>query len=67
MDADKRKEIRNLLDRGTFKDILREDIPSDGNVLPGRFDLAIKSTEDGEIKFKAVMLLVAIVISIKKS
>lgn len=49
----KKTEIRSLLDRGTFKVILKEDIPPDGNVLPGRFVLAIKSTEDGEVKFKA--------------
>ena len=49
----KRAEIRGLLDRGTFSVILREEVPLDGNVLPGRFVLAIKSTEDGQVKFKA--------------
>lgn len=49
----KKKEIANLMERGTFRVILKEDIPRDGNVLPGRFVLAIKSTEDGETKFKA--------------
>ena len=47
------KEIRGLFDRGTFKVILREEVPTDANVLPGRFILAIKSTEDGEINYKA--------------
>jgi len=47
MDDAKRSEIRNLLQRGTFKVILREELPPDGNILPGRFVLAIKSTEDG--------------------
>ena len=46
------EEIQNLLERGAFKVILKEDITTDSNVLPGRFFLAIKSTEDGEIKFK---------------
>ena len=46
-------EIKNLLERGTFKIIFREDILPDGNVLPGRFVPNIKSTEDGEAKFKA--------------
>ena len=32
---------------------LREEIPEDANILPRRFVLAIKSTEDGEVKFKA--------------
>ena len=49
----KLQEIKNLLNRGTFKVILREEIPKDVNVLPGRFVLALKSTEDGEIKHKA--------------
>ena len=49
----KRQEISNLLKRGTFKVILKEDVPKDANVLPGRFVLSIKSTEDGETKFKA--------------
>eukprot|EP00171_Calliarthron_tuberculosum_P023324 IDg23324t1 len=53
MSEAKRKEIRGLLERGTFKVILKEDVPADANVLPGRLILAIKSTEDGQIKFKA--------------
>lgn len=38
----KRKQIKVLFDRGTFKIILREDIPPDGNVLSGRYVLAVK-------------------------
>ena len=53
MENAKAKEIRNLLSRGTFKVILKEDIPPDGNVLPGRFVLAIKSTEDNKVIYKA--------------
>lgn len=53
MTTAKRAEIRGLLERGTFRIILREEVPPDANVLPGRFVLAIKSTEDGETKFKA--------------
>ena len=49
----KKQEIKNLLQHGTFKVILQEDIPKDGNVLPGRFVLAIKSSVDGRIKYKA--------------
>ncbi len=49
----KRKEINGLIERETFNIILRERAPPDGNVLPGRFDFAIKSTEDGQIKFKS--------------
>ena len=42
-----KKEVKGLFERGTFKVILREEVPADANVLPGRFPLAIKSTEDG--------------------
>ena len=49
----KKKEIKNLLDRGTFKVILKEDIPHDGNILPGRFVLTLKSNDGGDVKFKA--------------
>lgn len=48
-----KKEVRGLFERGTFKVILREEVPMDGNVLPGRFVLSIKTTEDGEVKYKA--------------
>jgi len=53
MTAAKRKEIKGLLDRGTFKVVLREEIDPDANVLPGRFVMSIKSSEDGEVKWKA--------------
>ena len=53
MNAAKKAEIKNLLERGTFKVILKEELPPDGNVLPGRFVLAIKSTDDGKINYKA--------------
>lgn len=49
----KRNEIRNLIERGTFKVVCREDVPLDANVLTGRFVLCIKSTPDGNIKHKA--------------
>ena len=53
MSQAKRDEIRGLLDRGTFHFILREEVPPDGNVLPGRFVLSIQSTEDVQVRFKA--------------
>lgn len=46
-------EIKGLLERGTFKAILRKEIPPNRNVLPGRFVIGLKSTEDGKEKFKA--------------
>lgn len=48
-----KKEVLGLLDRGTLKIVLQEDVTSDSNVLPGRFVLSIKSDNDGFIKWKA--------------
>ena len=49
----RRAEIRNLMERGTFKVIPRESVPPGANVLPGRFVLAIKSLDTGKVKYKA--------------
>lgn len=43
MTTAKRKELRNLLQRGTFKVVLKEDLPKDVNVVPERFVLEIMS------------------------
>lgn len=55
----KKKEILVLfLERRTFKLIIREEAPNDSNILRGRFFLAVKSTEDGQIKFRARYVIV---------
>lgn len=46
-------EIKGLPERETFKVVLREDVLPDGNILPGRFVLAIKSTGDDKKNCKA--------------
>lgn len=51
----KRAEIKKLLETGTFRIIQREDVPPDGNILPDRLVLIIKSTDDRKIKYKADM------------
>ena len=53
MTAAKEAEIKNLLDRGTFAIIPKKDVPLGANVLPGRFVLTIKSSDDGQVKHKA--------------
>lgn len=53
MNAAKRKEIRNPLQRGTFNVVLKEDISRDSSVVPERVFMAIKSTKDDLTKFKA--------------
>ena len=50
MDETKKREINGLHERGTFEIILSEGIPENADVLPDRFVLAIKSTEDGLTK-----------------
>ncbi len=52
------KEITGLLDRGTFKIILRDEVPKGANVVGGRFVLAIKEegTEDERYRARFVVL-----------
>ena len=49
----KKKEIQDLIKKGAFKIIMKKEMPSDSNSLPGRFALAIKSAADGKVKRKA--------------
>lgn len=53
MVAAKKREICELLSRGTFKVLLQEELPDGTNALTARFILAIKQAIDGEIKYKA--------------
>lgn len=53
MNDAKKREASDLLERGTFNVILREDVPKYGKVLPERFFLAVQSAVDGEHKYKA--------------
>ena len=50
-------EVRDLLRRGTFKVILKEEIPDGANELTARYMFAIKSKVSQEIKFKACYVL----------
>ena len=45
-------EVRDLLNRGPFKEILREELPDGTSTLPTRFVLAIKSNADGYIRHR---------------
>ena len=53
MEAARMCEVRDLLKRGTFKVILKKELPHNANALPARFVLAIKSAIDGQTKCKA--------------
>lgn len=44
--AAQKEEIKSLIGRGTFKVISTEKLPSNTNILLGRFVLDIKSTDD---------------------
>lgn len=46
-------DIKSLLKRRAFKNILREEIPPECNVFLGRFVVSIKSSIDGKVKYKA--------------
>eukprot|EP00171_Calliarthron_tuberculosum_P008498 IDg8498t1 len=47
------KEIEGLLNRGTFKIVLKSEMPPNANVMGGRFVLAIKDPETKEERYKA--------------
>lgn len=46
-------KVKNLLERGTFKTILKKDVYLDFNVLSDRYLLTIKSTSDVQVKCMA--------------
>lgn len=50
-------EIDGLLRRETSKWVLREDLPSNANILDGRFFLANKNPVTREEKYKARFIL----------
>ena len=56
----KRKELDGLIQRGTFKIVIREDIEEEShapNILPTRFVLAIKHGMDNKLIYKARFVL----------
>lgn len=52
-DEAKRKEIENLVERGTWDFVFEEEVPRDANVLTGMFLIKIKDTETNKPVFKA--------------
>ncbi len=46
------KEISGLLERGTFKIVLRSEVPEGANILGGRLVLCIKDVNTGEEKYR---------------
>lgn len=56
-DDAKRREIRNLIDRGTVSVVLRPEADENPNVLPSRFVLAIKKADGGKEVLKARFLI----------
>jgi Reverse transcriptase (RNA-dependent DNA polymerase) len=51
-----RKEIEDLVRRGTFRIVLEDDVEDGANVLPSKLVLAINSSATGETKYKARLL-----------
>ena len=56
-DEAKRSELLDLIRRGTFKIVLRDECGKNPSVVPSRFVLAIKHTITGEQKLKARFVL----------
>lgn len=51
--AAKAKELEGLAHRGVFEVVLKDDIPSNANILGGRFVLSIKNKDTNEEIYKA--------------
>lgn len=58
MTVPKKAVIKSLFARETFKVILKEDLPPDGNILTGCFAIPIKSFDDAKFKCKARFVIV---------
>ena len=52
-DEAKAKEIKGLIDRGTWKVVSTHDLPQDANIMGGRFVLAIKNEGTKDEVYKA--------------
>ena len=46
-------KIHNLISRGTFRAVLRTELPNGANMITARYVLLIKSNEDKEERYKA--------------
>ena len=51
MKEDKLAEIRDLINRGCFRIILRVEVPDGANRITARYELAIKQSEDKEDRY----------------
>lgn len=60
------KEIRGLIERGTWRVVLREEFPDNKNTLKGRFVLAIKDEGTGKEIWKARFVIQAYRYKLKK-
>ena len=49
----KQSEIRDLINRGTFRAVLRTEFPNGANMITVRYVLVIKSEEDNGDRYKA--------------
>ena len=52
-----RQEIVGLIEKGTFRLVMQEEMDPNSNIVPSRFVLALKHSETGEVKFKARFVL----------
>jgi Reverse transcriptase (RNA-dependent DNA polymerase) len=52
-DAAKQKEIQGLIERGTWKEVLKDEMPENPNIMGGRFVLTIKDPCTSKEIYKA--------------
>lgn len=53
----KRKEIRELIDKGTYEFVREEDLPTKPTILQSRFVLNIKNFEEADQYFRARLVI----------
>lgn len=56
------KELQLLIERDTFRIVLRSEAGKNPNIIPSRFVLHIKHTKTSKKSTKLVLLLVATII-----
>ena len=56
-DDAKRAEFLSLMERGTFRVVLEEELGQNPNIISSRFVLSIKHSDTGEVKYKARFVL----------
>lgn len=57
LDDTLRWEIAGLIEKGTFRLVMKEELDPNPNIVPSRFAIALKHSETADVKFKAEFVL----------